>query len=325
MVCLNDNDSSSLNRRIPQQATCATMSSMSKTWAIAIHGGAGVIERSLCPEAADLRIRVLEAVITSAGAHLASGQSALDVVEHAVVQLEEAAEFNAGKGAVFTADGRHELEAAIMDGRSGTCGAACLLTTVRNPVRLARRVLDQSPHVLLAGQAAEQLVGDLEQVPNDWFDTELRRAQWSQWKQASSEADARGPATVGAVAMDINGHLAAATSTGGRTGKPSGRIGDTPMIGAGTWADERCAVSGTGHGEAFMATAAAHTVAARMAYGGDSLDGAASRVVQEALPPGSGGLIAVDAHGEISMPFNCEGMYRAAADSKGRFEAKIWT
>ena len=184
--------------------------------------------------------------------------------------------------------------------------------------------LDQSPHVLLAGKTAEAVGEDLERVSNDWYTTELRLEQWKQWKAATEEADARGPATVGAVARDVAGRLAAATSTGGRTGKPSGRIGDTPTIGAGTWADRRCAVSGTGHGEAFMASVAAHAVASRLELLGSSLEEATRQIVNDSLPPGSGGLIAVDTHGNISMPLNSEGMYRGAADSSGKREVAIW-
>ena len=218
----------------------------------------GVIPRTMGVDAETTRLDRLRSVLSSTSSMLKEGMPALDVVEHAVIGLEEAPEFNAGQGSVLDATGRHELEAAIMDGMTGHCGAVCLVRTVRNPIRLARCVLGNSPHVLLAGEAAEAMGLDLERVTNEWFTTELRREQWRQWKAESDIADARGPATVGAVARDSKGHLAAATSTGGRTGKPPGRIGDTPMIGAGTWADRCCAVSGTGHGEAFMAAVAAH-------------------------------------------------------------------
>ncbi|MEE2907166.1 MAG: isoaspartyl peptidase/L-asparaginase [Planctomycetota bacterium] len=294
------------------------------TWAVAIHGGAGVIARTMNPEVATVRRDRLNSVLQASIDLLSQGMSALDVVEQAVVDLEEAPEFNAGRGAVLTATGSHELEAAIMDGHTGACGAVCLVETVRNPIRLARRVLDQSPHVLLAGKNAEALGEDLERVANEWFTTELRLEQWRHWKATTGEADARGPATVGAVSRDITGRLAAATSTGGRTGKPPGRIGDTPTIGAGTWADQRCAVSGTGHGEAFMASVAAYAVASRMELLSSSLEEATHQVVKGSLPAGSGGLIAVDAQGNISMPLNAEGMYRAAADASGKREVAIW-
>lgn len=300
------------------------MASMNK-WAVAIHGGAGVIERTLDPKAAAVRISRLEAVLASAREQLSRGESALNAVEQAVVGLEEAPEFNAGKGAVLTAAGTHELEAAIMAGHSGACGAVCLLETIRNPIRLARFVLDRSPHVLLAGDAAERLAEDLDRVANDWFRTDLREEQWKKWKSTADEADAKGPATVGAVALDMQGNLAAATSTGGRTGKPCGRIGDTPTIGAGTWADQRCAISSTGHGEAFMAAVAAHTVACRLEFCSEKLEVAMQQMVHEGLPARSGGMIAVDTEGTIAMPFNCEGMYRGAADSMGRFGADIWS
>ncbi|MCH2154363.1 MAG: isoaspartyl peptidase/L-asparaginase, partial [Phycisphaerales bacterium] len=155
---------------------------MRRKWAIAIHGGAGVIERTLPTESAAIRVQRLEDIIASVSEALASGKSALDAVEEAVIQLEESPEFNAGKGAVFTANGSHELEAAIMNGHTGDCGAVCLVDSIRNPIRLARRILEQSPHVLLTAQAAQKLADDLERVPNDWFDTDLRKSQWEQWK-----------------------------------------------------------------------------------------------------------------------------------------------
>ena len=293
-------------------------------WAVAIHGGAGVIARTMPPEAARVRMERLQEVVSNASAALAAGTAALDVVEQAVAELEEIPEFNAGRGAVLTSEGTHELEAAIKDGSSGDCGAVCLVREIRHPIHLARRVLETSPHVLLAGATAEAMGEDLERVSNEWFTTPLRREQWQQWKDTASAADARGPATVGAVARDHSGRLAAATSTGGRTGKPPGRIGDTPTIGAGTWADDRCAVSGTGHGEAFMACVAGHAVAARMKLQGKALSEAVQEVVGDCLPPGSGGLVAVDDQGRIEMPFNCEGMYRGAADATGRSEVAIW-
>ena len=295
-----------------------------RQWAVAIHGGAGVIERSMESEEAATRLRHLDEVIRHAAERAASGASAVDLVEQAVMELEEIPEFNAGHGAVLAADGTHELEAAIMDGFHSTCGGVCLLKTIRNPVRLARRVMDRSPHVLLAGDAADPMADGLARVANHWFTTPMRKAQWEKWSSTEQAADARGPATVGAVARDQNGHLAAATSTGGRTGKPLGRIGDTPTIGAGTWADRICAISGTGHGEEFMVAVTGHAVSARMRFLNESLEEATRAVIMESMPAGSGGLISVDASGRLSMPYNCDGMYRAAADSSGLRESAIW-
>ncbi|MBG80843.1 MAG: beta-aspartyl-peptidase [Phycisphaerae bacterium] len=295
-----------------------------RNWAVAIHGGAGVIGRSMDPSMASVRMNHLEMVIRHASERAEQGQSAVDLVEQAVIELEEIPEFNAGRGAVLTADGKHELEAAIMDGSRAACGGACLLRNIRNPIRLARRVMEQSPHVLLAGEAAESMGMDLDRVENDWFTTSLRKEQWESWAATKREADARGPATVGAVARDQAGNLAAATSTGGRTGKPPGRIGDTPTIGAGTWADQTCAISGTGHGEAFMAAVTGHAVSARMRHLNEPLAEAASVIIHQEMPAGSGGLIAVDGSGRLAMPYNCEGMYRAAADSSGHLEIAIW-
>jgi isoaspartyl peptidase/L-asparaginase-like protein (Ntn-hydrolase superfamily) len=299
----------------------------SSTWAVAIHGGAGVISRTLNASEASIRIGHLRDVIEHARDLLAAGVSALDAVEAVVIDLEEVPVFNAGRGAVLTSAGTHELEAAIMDGDTGDCGAVCLVRSIRNPIRLARRVLETSPHVLLADATAEAIGPALERRPNEWFTTPLRQEELARWvsrNQKASQADARGPATVGAVACDVQGRLAAATSTGGRTGKPPGRIGDTPTIGAGTWADDHCAVSGTGDGEAFMALVAGHALAMRMKLQGLSLHEAAEEIVHRGLPPRSGGLIAVDRGGAITMPFNCEGMYRAMADSSGQLEAAIW-
>ncbi|MGY0560115.1 MULTISPECIES: isoaspartyl peptidase/L-asparaginase family protein [unclassified Luteimonas] len=302
--------------------------------ALVIHGGAGVIERGSLSEADELEIRAaLDAALDAGNAVLARGGSALDAVEATVVALEEQPRFNAGKGAVFNAEGRHELDASIMYSEDRQAGAVAAVTTVRNPIRLARRVMEQSPHVMLMGEGAERFADDypdLDRVDNAWFDTAARREQLERARQRE-EAErqaAAGPApgeyfgTVGAVALDAQGRIAAATSTGGMTNKRWGRVGDAPIIGAGTWADANCGVSATGWGEFFIRNAVAHDICARMAYRGDSLQTAAEAVVMQVIPEhgGDGGVIALDGEGNIALPFNTAGMYRgwiAADGSRG--------
>lgn len=298
------------------------MKHSSQPFALVIHGGAGVIERNQLSAAGEQAIRTdLDAALEAGRRVLANGGSALDAVEAAVVALEESPRFNAGKGSVYNAEGRHELDASLMEGRTRRAGAVAGVETIRNPVRLARAVMDQSPHVMMIGAGAERFADtqpQIERVANDWFDTDTRRAQLDQ-EQArerieASEEGLRGKyfGTVGAVALDSQGDLAAATSTGGMTNKRYGRVGDSPLIGAGTWADERCAVSGTGWGEFFIRNAVAHDIAARMAYGGDTLASAADAVIMQRVPElgGDGGAIAVDRDGNIAMPFSTSGMYR---------------
>lgn len=287
--------------------------------ALVIHGGAGVIERgSLAPAAEQEIRRTLDLALTAGGEVLATGGPALEAVQAAVLVLEESPHFNAGKGAVFNAQGGHELDASIMDGRTRSAGAVAGVTTVRNPVRLARAVMEHSPHVMLAGGGAEAFADtrpEIERVSNDWFDTEPRRRALERAQQQAALGTVEAATyfgTVGAVALDSSGHIAAATSTGGMTNKRWGRVGDAPLIGAGTWADDRCGVSGTGWGEFYIRNAVAHDVCARVAYRGDSLAEAAEEVVNGVVPRagGDGGAIAVDAEGNIAMPFNTAGMYR---------------
>ncbi|MCD9028899.1 isoaspartyl peptidase/L-asparaginase [Luteimonas sp. BDR2-5] len=302
---------------------------------LVIHGGAGVIERDALEASAEAAIHAaLQGALDAGQALLSAGGSALDAVEAAVVALEESPHFNAGKGSVYDADGGHELDASIMDGVGQRAGAVAGVTTVRNPVRLARRVMTDSPHVLLIGAGAERFAdtqADLERVPNAWFDTPHRHAQLlqAQAREAAERAQSDATAenlrgkyfgTVGAVALDADGRLAAATSTGGMTNKKWGRVGDSPVIGAGTWADARCAVSGTGWGEFFLRAAVAHDIAARIAYGGHSLQAAADAVICDVVPAlgGDGGAIAVDRDGNIAMPFSTSGMYRGWVRGDGR-------
>lgn len=303
-----------------------TASASDKPTALVIHGGAGVIERSALSDEDERAIRAdLDRARDAGHAVLAKGGSALDAVTAVITLLEDSPRFNAGKGAVFNARGGHELDASIMEGHTRRAGAVAGVRTVRHPILLARKVMEASPHVMLAGDGAEAFADgfdDIERVGNDWFDTDARREQLERAQQRERDRSARADGddlrgryfgTVGAVALDAHGHIAAATSTGGMTNKKWGRIGDSPVIGAGTYADERCGVSGTGWGEFYIRAAVAHDICARMAYRGDSLAEAAEAVVNRAVPDmgGDGGAIALDAEGNIAMPFNTSGMYRA--------------
>jgi beta-aspartyl-peptidase (threonine type) len=305
---------------------------------LVIHGGAGVIERDQLSAADEQSIRTdLKQALEAGRMILAGGGSALDAVEAAVVALEESPRFNAGKGSVYNADGRHELDASIMEGRTRRAGAVAGVETIRNPVRLARAVMEGSPHVMMISAGAERFADtqpQIERVANDWFDTDARRAQLDQeqardYAEAADADNLRGKyfGTVGAVALDTQGDLAAATSTGGMTNKRYGRVGDSPLIGAGTWADQRCAVSGTGWGEFFIRNVVAHDIAARMAYGGASLADSADAVILQRVPElgGDGGAIAVDRDGNIAMPFNTSGMYRGWAKGDGSHGVAIFS
>lgn len=294
--------------------------------ALVIHGGAGVIERADLSEADERAIRAdLDKALDAGNAVLEKGGTALDAVSAVVVVLEDSPRFNAGKGAVFNALGKHELDASIMEGHTRRAGAVASVRTVRNPIRLARKVMEHSPHVMLIEDGAEAFAdgfSDIERVDNTWFDTDTRRKQLERAQareKAAAEAGSnvdnlRGKyfGTVGAVALDKHGHIAAATSTGGMTNKKWGRVGDSPIIGAGTYADAQCGVSGTGWGEFFIRASVAHDICARMAYGGASLQQASDEVIMKVVPAlgGDGGAIALDAQGNIAMPFNTSGMYR---------------
>jgi beta-aspartyl-peptidase (threonine type) len=262
----------------------------------------------------------LSAALADGMTVLASGGSSLDAVTRAVMALEDNPVFNAGRGAVFTLDGHNELDAAIMDGAKLDAGAVCGVGHVKNPVELARAVMEKSEHVMLSGAGAEDfaLSQGFALLPRSYFYTPER---WRQLERIrSGERGLSGltishVGTVGAVARDARGNLAAATSTGGMTGKRFNRIGDTPIIGAGTYADNRsCAVSATGHGELFIRNVVAHDIAARIRFGGHSLARAVHEVVREELPAvqGEGGVIAIDRNGEIVLEFNSEGMFRAS-------------
>jgi L-asparaginase / beta-aspartyl-peptidase len=288
---------------------------------LAIHGGAGTLPRAEMGAAAELKYRAgLQAAIDAGFALLQAGGTSLDAVTRAVVLLEDNPLFNAGLGSVFTFDGRNELDASIMDGSNLKAGAVCGLTRIKNPIELARAVMEQSPSVMLAGSGAEDFAKScgFSFVPQSYFYTperwqQLERIRAGDLKLSALTISHLG--TVGAVALDAEGRLAAATSTGGMTGKRFQRIGDSPIIGAGTYADNRsCAVSATGHGEIFIRAAVAHDICSRMRFGGRSLAQAVREVVLSELPSlgGEGGVIAIDPRGDISMEFNSEGMFRAA-------------
>ena len=295
--------------------------------ALVIHGGAGFVPKdSISPGERSAYHAALNRALDAGNAVLQRGGSALDAVTAAVVVMEDAPQFNAGKGAVFNANGAHDLDASIMEGHTRRAGAVAGVTTVRNPIKLARTVMEHSPHVMLAGSGAEAFADtrpEIERVPNTYFDTDKRRQQLEKAQRAEAAKGKREAydgtmeaptyfGTVGAVALDAQGHIAAATSTGGMTNKLFGRIGDSPVIGAGTWADDRCGVSGTGWGEFYIRNAVAHDICARVAYRGDSLEVAANEVVNRIVPAagGDGGAIALDRDGNIAMPFNSGSMFR---------------
>jgi L-asparaginase / beta-aspartyl-peptidase len=297
--------------------------------AIGIHGGCGTLDRTLMSEAEWTEAREHLAQSLRAGwGVLARGGRSLDAVEAAVVVMEDSWHFNAGFGAALNAAGEHELDASIMDGATLGGGAVCGVQRVRNPVRAARAVMERSPSVLIAGAAADNFASanGLDMVPNAYFTTERRVAALAALKaratsgtiQMASEAEKHG--TVGAVALDRDGNLAAATSTGGFNNKPVGRVGDSPILGAGTYARNGvCAVSGTGQGEIFIRRVAAYDVAARMMYAGQSLDTATKTLVFETLGAHNigAGMIACDAQGHICAPFNTLGMYRGWITADG--------
>lgn len=285
---------------------------------LVIHGGAGTMTRASMTPEKDAEYRAaLTRALTIGYAILDRGGSALDAVEATIRFMEDSPLFNAGKGAVFTHEGRNELDASIMDGRTRMAGAVAAVTIIKNPISAARAVMEKSEHVMLVGRGAELFATEqgLEVVDPSYFWTERRwkDLQKELLKEKKTSSPEKKLGTVGAVALDRAGNLAAATSTGGRTNKKFGRVGDTPVIGAGTFADNAtCAVSGTGHGEFFIRWAVAHEISALMRYKGLSVTAAADEVVNKQLKAvkGEGGVIALDAKGNIAMPFNTEGMYR---------------
>jgi len=298
-----------------------SLAALHQATALVIHGGAGIMSRDDVRAEDEAAIRAdLDRALDAGHAVLREGGSALDAVSASIRVLEDSPWFNAGKGSVYTHDGGHELDASIMEGHTRRAGAVAGVTTIKNPIDLARAVMEHSPHVLLAGDGAEKFAdtrAEIERVGIDYFGTEKR---WLQLQDAKAKDAAQllhtvpGTyfGTVGAVALDASGNIAAGTSTGGMSNKRWSRVGDSPIIGAGTYATEVCGVSGTGWGEFFIRAAVAHDICARVAYRGDALMQAADEVIMHVVPQmgGDGGAIALDKDGNIAMPFNTTGMYR---------------
>ncbi len=288
-------------------------------YTIMLHGGAGNINKNLPEEVKKEYIESLTEALTIGKEILEKGGNSLDAVEKVVRYLEDNPNFNAGKGAVFNSEGIHELDASIMNGKDLSSGAVTLVKTVKNPVSLARLVMENTPHVLLGGEGADEFAKkmNVEIVPNSYFNTPERLEQFMKLKEKSG--------TVGCVALDKHGNLAAATSTGGLSNKMPGRIGDSPLINAGTYANNKtCAVSGTGTGELFIKNTIAFNISALMEYKNYSLKQAADEMIYKRLKPGDGGIIAVDKDGNFTAEFNTIGMFRGVATSNGIYEVKIW-
>ena len=315
-------------------------------YAIAIHGGAGASPKRFSDEANQRRHDSMAKALAIGTEILKKDGSSLDAVEAVIKFLENDPQFNAGQGAVYNDAGKHELDASIMDGRNGACGAVAGVTIVKNPIQLARMVMTDTRHVLLAGPGADQFARQkkVELVENNYFDTPATRRAWERrmnrkrnskkgneklsWKldgkAIHQEVTGSYFGTVGCVALDSSGNLAAGTSTGGLSGKQFGRVGDSPIVGAGTFANNKtCAISCTGIGEQFIRNAVAYDISAQMKYANRSLAEATDNVLRKTLDPGDGGIIGVGHDGSIVMDFNTEGMARAAADSSGKFEV-LW-
>lgn len=328
-----------------EQSSADMAAAEKPAYAIALHGGAGVISRDIDPEVKQQYVDSLEEALELGRSMLHDGADALDVVEEVVRLLEDNPLYNAGRGAVMTNAETFELDASIMDGRNLATGAVAGVTTVKNPISLARMVMENSRHVLFAAEGAERFADEMgvERVDPSWFYTERRHQQLIRARERDEvtlDHDERAQSfnpdagygiddlkygTVGVAVLDRNGNLAAGTSTGGMTNKRFGRVGDSPIAGAGTYANnETCAISSTGTGEEFIRHAVAFHICAIMEYTGATLNEAARIVIHDKLKPGDGGIIGVSHTGEIAMVFNSRGMFRAAADANGRFEVGIW-
>ena len=327
-------------------ATRPVMAQQKGNYVMVIHGGAGtILKKNMTPEKEKAYKEKLTEALQTGYDLLKAGKSSLDAVEAAVRVMEDSPLFNAGKGAVFTNDGRNELDAAIMDGKTLAAGSIAGVTTIRNPISAARAVMEKSEHVMMVGEGAEKFArqAGLEIVSPKYFWTEDRwkgllrarkddstRAVLDHGSKKSSRLGIENRdnkfGTVGAVALDNNGNLAAATSTGGMTNKKYGRVGDAPIIGAGTYANKTVGISCTGWGEYFIRNVVAYDVAALMEYKGLSLSEAAGEVIMKKVPElgGDGGLVALDKDGNASMPFNTAGMYRGTVTRDGRIEVKIY-
>ncbi len=309
---------------------------MMNNFSIAIHGGAGTLVKGMMTSELEAKYKLALKLALDAGyAILENGGTAVNAVEKAVIVLEDSHLFNAGKGAVFTADETHEMDASIMDGKTLNAGAVSLITGIKNPVSLSKDVMEKSEHVFLAGEGAMQFakINNYTIEDETYFYDKLRHNQWLEIKDTDSfqldhakKKDSKF-GTVGAVACDKDGNIAAATSTGGMTNKKFGRVGDSPMIGAGNYANNKtCAISCTGSGEFFIRGVVAYDVACLMEHKEMSLDAASNEVINKRILEigGDGGLIAVDVRGNIAMPFNTEGMYRACKSSNGEEEVSIY-
>lgn len=303
---------------------------------IIVHGGAGtILKENMTPEMERAYTEKLQEALQTGWAILEKGGSSLDAVEAAVMLMEDSPLFNAGKGAVFTSEGKNEMDACIMDGNTLNSGAVAGITNIKNPVHLARLVMERSKHVMFAAGGAVAFAREqgMEFADDDYFFTQrrwdgLQKAlqKENKDKQSALPSDHKF-GTVGACALDKNGNLAAATSTGGMTNKKYGRIGDSPIVGAGNYANNKtCAVSGTGHGEYFIRGVVAYDISAQMQYGGVSLQQAAETVVMQKLTElgGTGGIIAIDNKGNVAMPFNTAGMYRGYMLNDGKLFVKIY-
>lgn len=357
LVCLFYGATTTLAQESPQPAPAKTQAAPQAKFAIAIHGGAGSSARNASDASIAKRKAALKMALQKGVGILESGGTALDAVENVIVILENDPQFNAGKGAVFNAEGSHELDASIMDGSNKACGAVAGVSHIKNPISLARLVMTKTPHVILSGAGAEVFAKqqNVHWVEPTYFDTPKARASFERFKLRVKAQNAKQKdtpkqkptaaqqslwqirnhtsndfdrqwniGTVGCVVLDTHGNLAAGTSTGGMTYKKYGRVGDSPIVGAGTYADnETCAVSSTGIGEEYIRNVVAYDIAAQLKYKKVSLDEAVQDNLKHRLRQGDGGLIAVDHQGNISMGFNTGGMARAAADSQGRFEI-IW-
>ena len=305
--------------------SCDTNNIMQKKpqWAIVIHGGAGtIIKENMSPELEKLYQQKLTEALDAGSLILNQGGSSLDAVTAAIMKMENSPLFNAGKGAVFTEEGKNEMDASIMDGSNINAGAVAGVQTIKNPILAARAVMEQSNHVMLNGEGADLFAKNhgLEIVDSSYFFTERR---WKYFKKVNKDKFG----TVGAVALDMSGNLAAATSTGGMTNKMKGRVGDSPIIGAGTYADNKsCAVSATGHGEYFIRNVVAYDIAALMKYSGVSLKEASNYVIMKKLKDqnAEGGIIALDKAGNFVMTFNTKGMYRGYKNSAGFEDVLIY-
>lgn len=302
-------------------------------WALAMHGGAGVIPQDMPDSIKQNYYEGLEEALSVGQEILSEGGSALDAVEMTIRTLENNPLFNAGRGAVYTSEGKHELDAAIMDGSTLAAGAVTGVTTVKNPITLARKVMTDSRHIFFSGEGAEEYANrtGVKRVENDYYDTERRFEQWQQSQEKSHlldtgdiESNNSKYGTVGAVALDQSGKLAAATSTGGMTNKQFGRVGDVPIIGSGTFANHVAAISATGWGEQIMRNVSANTIANYMEFNNRSLEEAMNFVLTERLNPGDAGFIGVDSKGNISMQMNTIGMFRGSVDSNGNKRVMIW-